>query len=76
VKRPHFFPYGVHDGTLYPISGPGFHPLDRPAFQALGVYNKFGNTEQAAKILDNMARTNPTLTPEQRLVALRAWEAG
>src|SRR5262245_44530536 len=26
--------YGVHAGTLYPISGPGFHQLNRGAFKA------------------------------------------
>ena len=47
--------YGYHDnGTLYPISGPGFHELDRATFKALGVFNKFGNTERAMDILKNM----------------------
>ena len=32
--------YGVHDGTLYPISGPGFQTLDRGGLKALGVFNK------------------------------------
>jgi hypothetical protein len=46
--------YGAHDGTLYPIEGPGFHQLTRGAFKALGVYNKFGNTAEAAEILSKM----------------------
>ena len=68
--------YGIHGQSLYPISGPGFIQLDRPAFQALGVYNKFGNTEQAARIIDAMAQTNPGLTPDQRLAALQSWQIG
>ncbi len=64
--------YGHHDGTLYPISGPGIHTLDRGAFKALGVYNKMGGeTENAVKILDNMG-----IGAEQRAAALRAWQAG
>jgi hypothetical protein len=46
--------YGAHDGTLFPISGPGFHYLTRAQFKALGVYNEFGNTARAAEILENM----------------------
>lgn len=67
--------YGVHEGTLYPIAGPGFILLERTAFHALGVYNTHGNTERAAAILDAMARTDPALTPDQRLAALQAWQA-
>ena len=29
--------YGQHDGTLFPIGGPGVYQLDRGAFKALGV---------------------------------------
>ncbi len=46
--------YGVHNGTLYPISGDGFYQLDRGAYKALGVYRAFGNTARAGEILDNM----------------------
>jgi hypothetical protein len=46
--------YGVHNGTLFPISGPGFHRLTRPQFKALGVYNEVGNVPRAAEILDKM----------------------
>lgn len=46
--------YGVHDGTLYPISGPGFYQLSRGGFKVLGVYNEFGNTPRATSILDRM----------------------
>ncbi len=64
--------YGHHDGTLYPMSGPGIHTLDRGAFKALGVYNKFGGeTEAATKILDNMG-----IGAEERAAALRAWQSG
>ncbi|NEP09727.1 MAG: hypothetical protein F6K14_05785 [Symploca sp. SIO2C1] len=63
--------YGSHDGILFPISGPGFHQLDRGAFKALGVYNQFGDTSRATEILDNMA-----ISSEQRQAALRAWRTG
>jgi len=54
---------GTRDGNLYtvngrtyeliggdhlvPYSGPGFHPLTRSEFDALGIFNKFGDTPQA-----------------------------
>jgi filamentous hemagglutinin len=63
--------YGVHDGTLYPISGPGFHQLSRGAFQALGVLNKFGNTPQAHTILGRMKNVGPA----EIEAALKAWSA-
>jgi hypothetical protein len=49
--------YGVHNdskhfGRTYPMRGDGFHPLNRGGYQALGVYNKHGNTHQAQKALD------------------------
>jgi len=63
--------YGVHDGTLYPISGPGFHLLDRPSFKALGVLNKFGDTPYAATIMQRMG------LPAESIDAGRiAWKAG
>jgi len=62
--------YGVHVETLYPISGPGFHQLSRGAFKALGVYNTFGNTNQATEILNRMGITN-----DQRATALKAWRS-
>ncbi|MBO9607258.1 MAG: RHS repeat-associated core domain-containing protein, partial [Paenibacillaceae bacterium] len=62
--------YGFHDNTLFPISGEGFHPLDRGAFKALGVYNNFGNSEKAKQILDNMG-----MGEEARNAALKVWEA-
>lgn len=46
--------YGEHGGRLYPIEGPGFTSLDRGAFKALGIFNKFGNTPRASNILNNM----------------------
>jgi len=51
--------YGVHDQTLFPISGPGFHQLNRGAFQALGVLNKFDGTPQAYDILSKMKNVGP-----------------
>jgi hypothetical protein len=63
--------YGVHDGTLYPISGTGFHQLNRGAFQALGVLNKFGDTSQARVILARMKNVGPS----EIEAALLAWRA-
>ncbi len=63
--------YGTHDGVLYPMSGTGFYELDRGAYKALGVYNKFGDNPQATTILDNMG-----IAPAQRAAALQAWRAG
>jgi hypothetical protein len=64
--------YGAHtNGTLYPISGPGFIQLDRGAFKGLGVLNKFGDTPQAAEIMGRMG-----LSPEAQAAARGAWRAG
>lgn len=63
--------YGVHTNTLYPIAGPGFHQLSRPAFKALGVFNAFGNTPRAREILQRMG-----LSQEALETALQAWRAG
>ena len=63
--------YGMHDGILYPISGPGFHQLDRGAFKALGVYNTFGDTPRAAEILDKIG-----MSEAHRQTALNVWRAG
>jgi hypothetical protein len=60
--------YGEHKGTLYPLFGPGFHTLSRAAYKALGVYNAFGITPHAERILDRM-RTSQT----DRLSARRVW---
>ena len=62
--------YGVHDGTLYPISGPGLYTLNRGEYQTLGVLNKFGNTPQADIILSRMG-----VSPETKETALKIWEA-
>ncbi len=63
--------YGVHNGTLFPISGPGIHQLNRGAYQALGVLNKFGDTPQAHGILGKMGNVGP---PEVE-AALKAWRS-
>jgi len=51
--------YGVHDGTLFPISGPGFHQLNRGSFGALAIFNKFGNTPRAYAVLAEMKNVGP-----------------
>lgn len=62
--------YGMHDGTLYPMSGPGLYTLDRGAYKALGVLNKFGDSQQADVILKNM-----DVSAETKAVALEVWKA-
>jgi hypothetical protein len=56
-------------GTVYPLSGPGLHHLDRGAYRALGVYNAFGTTARAEAILDNM---NTELSARE--AARRLWQ--
>lgn len=64
--------YGAHsNGTLYPIRGSGFHELNRAAFKALGVYNKFGDGDEAKEILDKMG-----ISSSDRQAALKAYKAG
>lgn len=61
--------YGVHDGTLYPISGDGFFQLNRGAYKALGVYKTFGLTDRAEEILNFMG-----MSPENRAAALTVYQ--
>jgi SPP1 gp7 family putative phage head morphogenesis protein len=63
--------YGVEKGgRCYPISGPGFHVLDRVAYKALGMYNKYGLTSEAERMLDRW-----DCPQEARRVARAAYEA-
>lgn len=62
--------YGMHDGTLYPMSGPGLYTLDRGGYKALGVLNKFGDTPQAEIILKNMG-----VSAETKAAALVVFKA-
>jgi hypothetical protein len=66
--------YRTHGGIgqrLIPVEGPGFHQLDRPTYKVLRVFNSFGNTHRAHRILDNMGITTP-----QRQLALEVWRLG
>ena len=50
--------YGSHaNGRLYPVSGPGFHALDRGAYKAFGVLNDLGDTAAAMRRMDQMQIT-------------------
>ncbi len=62
--------YGYHDNVLYPVSGEGFHQLDRGSYKALGVYNTFGVSDKTTEILKNMEITN-----EASEAALTVWRA-
>ena len=61
--------YGVHNSSFFPVSGLGLHPLTRAEYGALGVYNKFGNTAWANKILDLRK-----VGQAERQKALHVWE--
>jgi hypothetical protein len=68
--------YGVHNGTLFPISGPGLTQLNRSAFKSFGVFNKFGNTPQAARILNSMRASGGRMIHlRDRVAALRVWQS-
>ena len=59
------------NGTVYPVDGPGLFPLNRPAFKALGVLNKFGNSDRAAEILASMKIADADIE-----AAKAAWRSG
>lgn len=61
--------YGMHDGTLYPMSGPGLYTLDRGGYKALGVLNKFGDTPQARIIMNSMG-----VSAETKAAALEVYK--
>lgn len=63
--------YGMHEGgTVFPIEGPGLHPLSRGGFKALGAYNEFGNTAEAAAWM-----TRRKISAEAQAEGLRVYEA-
>ncbi|MDP9927990.1 hypothetical protein J2X90_005151 [Variovorax paradoxus] len=62
--------YERFDNHLVPHSGPGFHPLDRGEFKALGIFNSQGNTPQA---MQNAIRTTNDVTAQR---ALEIWRLG
>ncbi|WP_432728014.1 hypothetical protein [Variovorax sp. W6] len=45
----------IRGDHLVPSSGPGFHSLNRGEFDALGIFNKFGDTPQAFGYATNAA---------------------
>ncbi len=59
-----------NNGTLSPRSGPGFHTLTRAEYQALGVFNKFGDTDRAHRIVQSMKN----MTPAAQARALFVWK--
>jgi hypothetical protein len=60
----------MHDGTLYPISGEGFHQLNRGAYKAPHVLNKMGQTGEAQRVMDLMK-----IPETEREAAVTAWTA-
>jgi uncharacterized protein YukE len=59
-------------GTLFPVSGPGFYPLDRMSFMALGILNEEGGLTAAA--VQKLA-VYRDMTPENIQAAVEAWRA-
>ncbi|MCQ4166170.1 hypothetical protein [Tahibacter harae] len=62
--------YQRFDDHLVPHDGPGFHNLDRGEFDALGIFNRFGDTPQAMEIAIRVAG------PEGASHALDVWRLG
>jgi hypothetical protein len=56
-------------GTLFPVDGSGFHPLNRGAYRALGTYNALGDGATTEAILDRAG-----IGPEERALAHRVWQ--
>jgi len=64
--------YGIKpSAVLYPLSGPGFIPLDCGAYKALGYYNDYGITDLAEEKLNQAS-----ITSQSREQARQVWEAG
>jgi hypothetical protein len=64
--------YEVDDfGHSWPVAGPGVYALDRGAFLALGIYNEFGVTEAAERLLNREG-----VAEEARTRARHVWRAG
>ena len=57
------------NGQIYPYSGEGVYQLDRGSYRALGIYNKYGDT-QAAKEALNLNRINP----ESQTMGYKVWK--
>lgn len=63
--------YELSNGDhLVPHSGSGFHNLSRGEFDALGIFNKFGDTPQAREIAQRVAG------PDGVTRALEVWRLG
>ncbi|MEQ8280264.1 MAG: hypothetical protein RMA76_13110 [Deltaproteobacteria bacterium] len=62
--------YGAHDGTLFPVEGPGFHQLDRGGFKAIQEIKRAGSLEGAQQALDGMGIPQATRELAARLLGL------
>lgn len=58
-------------GHSWPVEGAGIYPLDRGAFLALAIYNEFGETATAERILDLEG-----IAAAARAEARRVWQIG
>ncbi len=59
------------DGGVFPVSGTGFHQIDRGTFVALKTYNTKGLTEEAERFL-----IKAEISEEQRNMAKELWKIG
>ena len=57
------------NGTLAPITGKGFHKLDRGAFRALQIYKEFGT--DTAQVISRLDREK--IDAASREIALKVW---
>lgn len=60
----------VNGDHLVPHSGPGFHNLNRGELDALGIFNKLGNTEKSRELASRVAGAQGAAN------ALRIWRLG
>jgi len=67
----YFIHFLVQKSRISPFAFHGFHPLNRAAFKAFGVLNKFGDSSRAGEIIQKMG------LPQDAIDAARvAWKAG
>ena len=64
--------YRFHDGRLYPVQGTGLIQLSATAYRILGVYNAFGDTDDATRLIGFMRGASD----EDRAEAYRVWMLG
>jgi hypothetical protein len=64
--------YRFHGGRLYPVEGAGLIQLRATAYRILGIYNAFGDSDEAARLIGFMRG----VPDEDRAEAYRVWKLG